>query len=148
MKELKEKTTKNHNRFRYSWAHTINAAFEGRIAIYVSLLREHAKSSNTDDVFDYEPLAWNWPRTIWMRNLHDIYQIRGDHHTQGRHQEYAKLIEALPASTFEYYSMCDQSVTWNRVWFLMKLCEHHKGEVVQITLPHQVFIKVSSRLLL
>ena len=68
-----------------------------------------------------------------MRNLHDIYQIRGDHHTQGRHQEYAKLIEALPASTFEYYSMCDQSVIWNRFWFLMKQCDHHKGEVVQIT---------------
>ena len=29
--------------------------------------------------------------------------------------------------------MKDQTDVWTRFWFLFKLCEHHKGEVVQIT---------------
>ena len=51
----------------------------------------------------------------------------------GLHQEYAKLIKVIPESTEEYYDMKEQSDVYTRFWLCFKLCEHHRGEQVQIS---------------
>ena len=121
-------------RFRHVLTQPIDEAFEGKTLFLCGLLKEHYLQHLDDShVFQYEPWKEGWLSKCWAQNRSAMQSMRDDADVLN---VYEQLLSDLPAVTISFYdckglSAHDPPAT--RAWALVKLCERHRGEVVQIS---------------